>query len=145
MIYYALHETSNVLKIGCSRNPRVRVSKINGEMPGFVLIATEPGGHGREQELLRTFAPLCVRGFEWFRYEQPLRTHVESLATYRDSVALAAAQDEREPGVHVFGWIDKNDARLIACGSIPAKRTMRREEKPVHCYNCRAVIAVPWQ
>lgn len=139
VIYYALHKESNILKIGCSRNPRVRVSKFCG----FVLIATETGGHGREAEVIDTFAVYRSHAREWFRYEGALRSYVENLRSFR-AVWLPIVRDERQPGVHVFGWIDMDKARLIYCGAIPARRTMRKNEPPIYCYNCRAVIAVPW-
>lgn len=75
------------IKIGQSLNPELRVKSIRGgsvQMPKGLdpsrarLLATEPGGQAREQELHRQFAHLRVAG-EWFDNAPELKEYISGL------------------------------------------------------------------
>lgn len=63
------------VKIGFSTNLKSRLQAI----PHDEVLATEPGTMRQERERHAQFADLRVTG-EWFRYEEPLVSHIASLA-----------------------------------------------------------------
>ena len=107
IIYYARAVPQGHIKIGRTRSsdPSLRLRSLEGESSGRLvleLLATEPGGVERERELLARFRPLGLehnpfpprylaagiadgrirppRTREWFRAEEPLLSHIASLA-----------------------------------------------------------------
>ena len=87
LVYFV--KAGHRIKIGQSLDPELRVKSIRGgsvQMPKGLdpskarLIATEPGGQRREQELHRQFAHLRVAG-EWFDNGPELKIYISELAS----------------------------------------------------------------
>lgn len=83
-VYYA--RDGERIKIGQSRNPWARVHELRIAAPSVVLVATERGDLQLERKRHAEFEALRVAG-EWFRAEEPLLSHVASLAAPGSDVA----------------------------------------------------------
>lgn len=79
MIYFIRDSFSGRIKIGTAGDPWKRLAKIQSDCPGdATLLAMEPGGVEREQELHAFFATERRRG-EWFLPSPRLNAHIAQL------------------------------------------------------------------
>lgn len=79
VVYYV--RSGDRIKIGTSGNPRSRLAALRFDS----LLAFERGGRALEQQRHWMFAELRFAGSEWFRAEEPLLTHIESMSTGEDA------------------------------------------------------------
>lgn len=78
-VYFIRCKATGFVKIGISRNPWKRLSKMQSDCPGELeILGCEPGGVVRECELHLRFAAERVRG-EWFRASSDLLAYARSL------------------------------------------------------------------
>lgn len=76
-VYYG--RLGNLIKIGCSSRPAIRLRALAPELSRPTLLATEPGGFAVEWERHQQFAHLRQHG-EWFRAGDDLLAHIEGLS-----------------------------------------------------------------
>jgi len=80
-VVYYLQSTSGHVKIGFSAHLTARLRKLRDEHGELLVLATEPGGWHREQELHRIFDAHRVRpDREWFWPGDDLLQHIADLA-----------------------------------------------------------------
>lgn len=73
VVYYL--RAGDRIKIGTSANPRSRLASLRYD----ALLGFERGGRALEQRRHAQFAELRFAGSEWFRAEEPLLGHVETI------------------------------------------------------------------
>lgn len=79
MIYFIRDALTGLIKIGVSKKPWARLSKMQSDCPGDLsLIATDEGAEPEEAALHMRFAAQRVRG-EWFRSCPELLAHILAL------------------------------------------------------------------
>lgn len=74
-VYFAV--LGPIVKIGVSAGPQKRVDSYHGA----VMVASEAGGRGREQQLHAAFAEHHATR-EWFHLATPVRAYIEALPTF---------------------------------------------------------------
>lgn len=79
VVYFAYSPVGNLIKIGYSRNPDVRVKAFR-ENPGLntTVVATIPGNRDTERALHKKFVQYQV-GYEWFDFRGDLKKYVMRL------------------------------------------------------------------
>jgi hypothetical protein len=79
-VYFILAKTSQMIKIGFSRDPQKRFTDLStGSPEPLVLWGTVPGSFGAEALLHRRFNHLRIKG-EWFKATDEVFEHLENMA-----------------------------------------------------------------
>lgn len=82
VVYFIRAGESGPVKIGCSRNPEARRKQLqSAHAARLVVLAIEPGGEEREQQLHREWAECRLEG-EWFAPTHELLAYITSLPVY---------------------------------------------------------------
>jgi len=93
-VYFALAESTGLVKIGQSKKVSARLANIRHveKLPTKPRLLVElPGGRAQEEWMHSKFRDLHARG-EWFRYEEPLISFIDKLASLPEEMRAEAAR-----------------------------------------------------
>lgn len=79
VVYYITRaDKPGLVKIGTTKDLRVRLRELGSRGRTLTLLGTEPGGRALEIRRHGQFAALRIEG-EWFTLDEPILTHIRKI------------------------------------------------------------------
>ncbi len=93
MIYIAVDTNLNWCKIGCSGNPKLRITNLNTAVPfELELIWVDVGSFIEEKQVQLRFEHLWIKG-EWFHYDDSILEYMEKEYAYEVSARRSLSEE----------------------------------------------------
>lgn len=134
-IYFIKEEHSGLVKIGRSKDPWGRLSKIQSDSPGALTpLCFEPGDATYEAELHQRFSADRVRG-EWFRFSAAVAEHVERIGPpHKSSKSLGGTVGLVAQYVAATGVSPKAARHWLERGRIPGGYWLKLVDAGIHTF-----------